>query len=216
MRVDSIDVQAISFDLFGTLVDVDRPSDPAQAVASELHAHDIPVPEDWSRLYRQPHIEVLDGQELSLPAHVTAALASGSSLDQDAIREAVETAVFDAFEGGVRTRPGAAQAVERCADEVPVGLLSNCSVPGLAEQTLADSDVDEAAFDAVVTSVGCGWRKPDSRAFEAVACDLGVDISGLLHIGDDPATDGGADAAGATSLLVEDDTLAAVAEGKKW
>jgi HAD superfamily hydrolase (TIGR01549 family) len=90
------------------------------------------------------------------------------------------------------------------ADRGPVGLLSNCSVPGLVDRTLGRSELDASQFDAVVTSVGCGWRKPDRRAFEAVASQLSVPIRNITHVGDNSETDGGAVSAGAAVVLVDD------------
>jgi FMN phosphatase YigB (HAD superfamily) len=204
-------VDAVSFDLFGTLVTVDEPDDPAEAVADALEARDVPVPDDWPTAYAQSHVDVPDGAELPLTDHVAGALASRSdSLRGEEIRRHVENAVCDAFEPRVQTRADAPAVVETLADRLAVGVLSNCSVPGLAERALDESGVDETALDAVVTSVGCGWRKPDPRAFEAVATELGVGVEQLVHVGDDPRTDGRATAAGAQSLLVEETPLAAM------
>lgn len=199
---------AVSFDLFGTLVSVERPADPAAEIATELEARGVPVPDDWDAAYVESHVDVPAGAELPLPEHVAAALSSrDESLGRDAIRGDAERAVLAAFEAPLETRPGAARTVDALADRVPVGILSNCSVPGLAERVVAESAVDESAVDAVVTSVGCGWRKPDRRAFEAVAKRLGVEPEALLHVGDDPDADGGAEAAGATSLVVGTEPL---------
>jgi FMN phosphatase YigB (HAD superfamily) len=196
---------AVSFDLFGTLVDVDRPADPAAAVAAELDARDVPVPDDWARAYGQRHVDAPDGAEVPLPAHVNAALASrGVRARSNAVRRAVVAA----FDPDVETRPGAAEAVAAAAERGPVGILSNCSVPELAGKTLIRADIDRDAFDIVVTSVGCGWRKPDPRAFEAVAGHLEVPVSALTHVGDDPDTDGGATDAGARAVLLSDVPLA--------
>jgi HAD superfamily hydrolase (TIGR01509 family) len=195
----------VSFDLFGTLVTVERPSSPADAIAAELEARDVPVPHDWHAAYAEPHESLPEGAELSLPAHVAAAVESRTDAPlSGADRRAVEDAVAAAFDTEVRTRPGAADAVDALADRGPVGVLSNCSVPSLVERTLATADVDESAFDAVVTSVGCGWRKPDPRAFETVASELGVAVDRLVHVGDDPGADGGAADAGARSILIDD------------
>ena len=198
---------ATSFDLFGTLVAVERPDDhgPARAVAAALADRGVRVPAEWDRRYAEPHVETEPGAELSLVAHVVAALESG---DVTASAETVRTSLLDAFDAPVRTRPGARAAVESAADRGPVGVLSNCSVPGLAERTLARSDLDADAFDAVVTSVDCGYRKPDTRAFDAVADALDVPLSELVHAGDDARTDGGADDAGATAVLLGDVSLA--------
>jgi len=200
---------AVSFDLFGTLVTVDRPDDPATAVAAELRERGVTVPEDWGRAYRERHVDAPAGAEVPLPAHVAAALASrGVTVSNNAVRRAVVAA----FDPVVETRPGAVAAVKAAAERGPVGVLSNCSVPELVTRSLVRSDVDRAAFDAVVTSAGCGWRKPDRRAFEAVADALSVPLADLVHVGDDPATDGGADDVGATACLLSDVPLAAVPE----
>ena len=87
-----------------------------------------------------------------------------------------------------------------------VGVCSNCSVPELVGRTLVRADL-RGRFDTVVTSVGCGWRKPDRRAFEAVAAGLGVEADALVHVGDDPETDGGIEAAGGRFVDVADAPL---------
>jgi len=179
---------AVSFDLFGTLVSVTRPADPAAAVARELRERGVPVPTDWTEVYGTQHVDAQSGAEVPLPAHVDAALASrGVDADSGTVRRAVVTA----FDPAVTTREGAAVAVAAAADRGPVGLLSNCSVPGLAGRALDHADLPRDAFDAVVTSAACGWRKPDVRAFGAVADALGVDRGDLVHVGDDGDTDGG-------------------------
>jgi FMN phosphatase YigB (HAD superfamily) len=187
-------VVAVSFDLFGTLVDVDRPSDPAAAVARELTARGVPVPADWASAYRERHVDAPPGAEVPLPAHVAAALASRGI---DAPGNAARRAVVAAFDPAVERRPGARAAIEGVRERGlgPVGLLSNCAVPELVARTLLRAGLRDA-FDATVASVGCGWRKPDRRAFAAVARGLDVPLAELVHVGDDPRTDGGAVDAG--------------------
>jgi len=78
-------------------------------------------------------------------------------------------------------------------------------------RTLVRSELDRASFDAIVTSVGCGWRKPHPKAFETVAGELGVEPETLIHVGDDPATDGGVEDVGGTFRDVNDTDLDALA-----
>ncbi|MFC6787189.1 HAD family hydrolase [Halobaculum halobium] len=190
-------VAAVSFDLFGTLVSVERPADPAAGVAAELRDCGVSVPDDWADAYAEVHLEYAEGVERPLHHHVSAALASRSSEHEPrAFVDDAAAAVRAAFDRPVETRPGAAEAVATLAAEYPVGVYSNCSVSGLLGRTLARSALDPDAFDAVVASVDRGWRKPDARAFEAVADDLGVPVDRLLHVGDDAETDGGVTAAG--------------------
>lgn len=85
----------VSFDLFGTLVAVERPADPGAAVARELRS---------------------------------------------------------AFEGDIETRDGVRQAVTVASRGGPVGVLSNCSVPGVVERSLKRSDIPLGRLDAVVSS----------------------------------------------------------------
>ncbi|MEF8978831.1 MAG: HAD family hydrolase [Haloarculaceae archaeon] len=197
---------AVSFDLFDTLVTADRPDEPWAAVADALDARGVTVPRDWEEAYRSSHHPVDRGAELSLVAHTRAAL---DSRGVDADSETVQEATLAAFDGPVEVRMGAEGALRAAADAGPVGVLSNCSLPGLVERTIARATLP-VSFDAVVTSVGCGWRKPHDRAFEAAADRLGVTPSGLVHVGDDPRADGGGRTAGVTVVLTDEVPLSDV------
>ena len=197
----------VSFDCFGTLVAVDRPTNPARAVARELEARGVSVPDDWETLYAEPQVDAPANAEVPLPAHVGRALAARDvSWEENAVRRAV----IAAFDPAVETRPGAVDAVEAARQHGPVAICSNCSVPGLVSKTLLRSAIDRDAFDAIVTSTGCGWRKPAPAIFEATAEALGVDASDLVHVGDDPETDGGVRAVGGSAILLADVPLSAV------
>ena len=197
---------AISFDLFGTLVEVTRPLDPAAAVADELRERGVAVPPDFGDAYREMHVDAPDGAEVPLPAHVSAALASRGV---DAPNNAARRAVVAAFDPEVDRRSGALDAIAAAREHGPVGVCSNCSVPELARRTLIRADLRDA-FDCVVTSVACGWRKPDARAFETVARRLGVPVAGLVNVGDDPATDGGIVDTGGRFVDIDDTPLSAL------
>lgn len=197
----------VSFDLFGTLVTVERPANPGRAVERELRAAGIPVPDDWPDAFRESHHPVESGRESPLPTHVVAALKSRGI---DASPFDVTRAVRQAFEPDVATRPGAEAAVDRARRYGPVAVCSNCAIPGLATRTLRDSKLDLTAFEAVVSSVDVGYLKPDRRAFEAVAGELGCNLESLVHVGDDPETDGGIEKYGGTAVLLTDHELAEI------
>jgi len=201
---------AVSFDLFGTLVDADLPDDPASAIAEELRARDVAVPDDWAAAYHETHVDAPEGAAVPLMAHVSAALTSRGV---EAPGNAARRAVVAAFDPAVETREGAVAAVEAASERGPVAVLSNCAVPQLARKTLLRSELDREEFDAVVTGVACGWEKPHPRAFETCADRLGVSVADLAHVGDDPATDGGIEDCGGEAVLLGDVSLA---ESPAW
>jgi FMN phosphatase YigB (HAD superfamily) len=203
---------ALSFDLFGTLVTADRPEEPWEAVADALAARSVRVPDDWEDAYRSAHRDYDRGREAPLDEHVRLALASRGV---EIAAETATEAVLDAFDSPVTVREGAVEALDAAAQRGPVAVCSNCSVPGLVKRTLARADIEarsDHSFDAVVTSVDCGWRKPHQRIFEVTADALDAELSDLVHVGDDARTDGGAGRVGAQSILLEDHSLPAIAE----
>jgi len=197
---------AVTFDLFGTLVDVDYPSDPAETVARELESRGVAVPDDWHVAYGEVHVDAPAGAEVPLPVHVDRALASrGVETTGNVARHAV----IAAFDPDVTRREGAREAVLAAGKRGPVGLLSNCAVPELVSRTLIRAGL-RGEFDAVVTSVGCGWRKPHPKAFEAIADALDVEPSTLIHVGDDPTADGGVVDVGGRFVDVTETPLSAL------
>lgn len=191
-------VVTISVDCFGTLVEANRLDNAAGAVGAALESRGVAVPGNWEALYWGRHVEVEQGAELPLPQHVSAALAQ---CDIEADRVTVRNAIEDAFEPDVTTRPGAAEFLAEAARHGPVAVLSNCAIPGLAKRSLAKADIDESLFAGIVESAECGYRKPDRRAFAAVADVLDVQVADLVHVGDDPAEDGGIESHGGTAIV---------------
>lgn len=197
-------IVAVSFDLFGTLVSVDRPASPADAVAAELERRGVEIPAAFPADYCEVQIDAPEGAEVPLPAHVAAALRSRGVTPSNNI---VRRAVVAAFDPNVETRPGAVEAVTAAAKHSRVGVLSNCSVPELVPRTLLRSDIDRSTLDVILSSAGCGWRKPDPRAFEAFASKIGVDVEQVIHIGDDPGADGGIEAVGGTAIVLDEHSI---------
>lgn len=207
---------AISFDLFGTLVTVDRPTEPGRAIARALAARGVSVPDTWHDAFRQSDASHDPWRERSLTAHVADTLAvTGASIDPGICASAVQEAV----DVPVRTREGAHRVVTAAARRGPVGILSNCSVDGLVERVIERADLPLTASTATVSSVDLGWRKPHPLPFRVMADRLGVAPSALVHVGDDPHADRGIAAVGGTALLVSEHSLQSIArrlEEREW
>jgi FMN phosphatase YigB (HAD superfamily) len=188
----------VTFGLFGTLATATRPADPTVAVARELRERGVRVPNGFREAYGERQVPAPEHAEVPLPAHVAAALrACGVEPrgDPDGGGNAVRRAVVAAFDPEVTVRPGAHEAAAAASGHGPVAVLANCEVPEFARRTLLRAGLADA-FDTVVTSAGCGWRKPHPEAFGTVARRLDVTPDALVYVGADPATDGGVEAVG--------------------
>lgn len=86
-----------------------------------------------------------------------------------------------------------------------IGLICNTGrSPGVTLRQLLDRFGVLSYFDATIFSDEVGWRKPDRRIFAAAAEKLRMDISNIVHIGDDPERDvWGAKQAGMRAILLE-------------
>ena len=98
---------------------------------------------------------------------------------------------FDAIE----LYPEVQASLHRIKQRYPIGLVTNgnthpdrCGLPN--------------TFDAQVMGPEHGFEKPDPRAFTALADQLGVDTRHLVHVGDGHDDIEGANAVGATSVLI--------------
>ncbi len=182
-------VVVLSVDLFGTLVSAASRRSPGEAVAYALRARGHEVPPSFLSAYRSHQFDVHPTVEVPLQQHTRAALRS---VGIDASLQSVHAALLDAFDTPVSPTPVANPLLEILAGtDTPSAVLSNCSLTGLASQTIARAGVDPAGFDAIVSSVDIGVRKPDARCFRAVAAQLGADVADVIHVGDSPRTDGG-------------------------
>ena len=80
-----------------------------------------------------------------------------------------------------RPRPEMVEAVRRCADRLPTGLVTNNFTLGESRQELQEI---LALFHVVIESFKVGLRKPDPRIYE-LACDaLGVVPEGTVFLDD--------------------------------
>ncbi len=196
-------IRALSFDLFDTLVDLELSGAPLQETLAALHAA------------LAPHTD------LDLDGFAAAARAADRELRDDRYARGLEISSEERFAhildrigvaapGLVETLTGIhmgvlrgrvtvpehhAGVLRRLRQRAPAGLCSNFTHAPTARRIL-----DEAALaphlDPVVISVDVGLRKPRPEIFQALLEGLGSPPQATLHVGDSLQ----ADVAGAAAL----------------
>jgi len=131
-----------------------------------------------------------------------AALARERGRDPDRARVVARAYTDERDPTDVRPLPGARAAV---AHDGPVGLVTN-GPPDVQRPKLRALDLVDA-FDAVVYAGHDVPAKPAVGPFERALSDLGVEPAETAHVGNSLRTDvAGANAAGVTSVWVDDDS----------
>ena len=174
---------------------------PLQDLQRGYEETDSPLDEAWRRDENPTLIQQIElilasavGSKVPLPqdsqalrkleeAYVDPILISPPKLKED---------VLPALEG-VRSRVGR------------VGLISNTGrSPGASLRQLLAKYGILRFFDATIFSDEVGSRKPNRRIFEAAAHELRIDLSKIVHVGDNPEADvWGAKQVGMRALLLE-------------
>jgi putative hydrolase of the HAD superfamily len=188
------DLDAVTIDAYGTLVELVDPVPALQAALAERG-----VERDAEQVRAAFRAEVAYYRPRSVEGRDAESLAA---LRRDCagvfLREAsaeLDPAEFTgAFVGSLVFRPiaGALAAVERLASQgLALAVVSNWDV-GLHEKLGALA----SRFACVVTSAEAGAAKPDPAVFLAALARLGVEPARALHIGDEQGDEDGAHAAG--------------------
>jgi putative hydrolase of the HAD superfamily len=81
--------------------------------------------------------------------------------------------------------------------DVPYGMPRKFVEADLAEAGLSEH------LDVVLSSVDVGFRKPDPRGFSQLAQSLGVKVSEMLYVGNEPKDIRGAIGAGMTAVFID-------------
>ncbi|WP_408957491.1 HAD family hydrolase [Natrinema sp. 74] len=125
--------------------------------------------------------------------------------DSDADPADVTTAYRERIADDLEALPGVEAMLADLRRRYRVGLLTNG--PVRAQRDKLETLGWEGAFDAVVVTGELEAGKPDPRAFEAIAEELGVDPTETVYVGDEVEADvRGATEAGmaAIQVLLED------------
>ena len=187
-------IRAIAFDLFDTLVWIDkapapnqRPSFLVKTLAAEGFAVDAATFPDLYRQTMARHIEATrdHGRETHNRFWLADALsAAGIPITPEDPRIArVVEAHFALFENRIHPVPGVREMLAQLAKRYRLGLLSNFT-HGPAARRVLDKFGLSPFFEVIVISGEIGFRKPHPSAFAPLVEKLGCDCAEIAFVGD--------------------------------
>jgi putative hydrolase of the HAD superfamily len=192
--VNPAELDAVTLDAYGTLVELDRP---VERLRDALAAHGVQRPGD----------EVAAAFRREVAYYAEHKTEGGDAASLADLRERCARVFTQALrlDGLDFTDPFVAALVFRPLPGVP-GALERLRARGLALAVVSNWDVGlhehlrtlelGRYFATVVTSAEVGAAKPDPAVFRVALDRLGISPSRTLHVGDDGADEAGASAAG--------------------
>lgn len=212
-------VRAVTFDLWQTLMldSKDQAHKRGSLRAERMHqilaraSRDVPretvdqvlqgIWQEWQTAYWDRNVDPgFDAQIVWLRERLDVAPD-----EHDLIGELRHAYIDPIFAVPPTLEPDAIPALTRLqARGVPLGLICNTSVtPGFALRRLLAGWGLQHLLPVQLYSDELHLRKPEAGVFHEAARQLGVDVAGLLHVGDSAEADvQGATGAGASALLV--------------
>jgi phosphoglycolate phosphatase len=194
-RSTRFDVDAIAFDLDGTLVD---------SIGDLAHALNATLAGDGCAPLATATIRDLVGKGIPHLARRAYALARGEAPGDDEL-EAIVARYFAHYEATLGERsapyPGVVEGLERLrAAAMPLAIVTNKATrfvqPHLERASFGDW------FDAIVGGDDAPAKKPDPAPLALAAARLGVDVRRMLMVGDSANDVACARAAGAPVVAV--------------
>lgn len=193
-----IRVKALGFDLFNTLITVDRSSLPEahERLHASLAADGIHLDrEAFLKDYRTQAVRFFEearrtGVETHNRFWIREALRShGWDLDPEdrRIARAVDC-YFSAFIDSFQVIPGALDMLRTVGNVYRIGLLSNFT-HGPAARTLIEKAGFAPLFRAILISGEMGYRKPHPLVFHELSRKLGSESEETCFLGDDLEAD---------------------------
>ncbi|MGW3352299.1 HAD family hydrolase [Nonomuraea rubra] len=204
----------ILFDFFGTLVEysasrTEQGYDSTYALVRRFGAS-LPYEEflgTWSRVSAAfDRLSDRDDREFSMAQAGTAFLREVLAREPgpDEV-EAFVTAYVGEWNAGVHYLPGLAGLVEELSADYRLAVVTNTHLATLVPGHLAAMGLLEA-FDAVVTSVEVGWRKPHPEIYATALDVLGTTAGSAVFVGDTYGPDfAGPERCGMTAYLIDPD-----------
>lgn len=183
--------------LFGTENGAERQHARNEALCSELAAEGYAFDEvalDVSRTASLEHFRHhwLEKQRTPGAVELVEVMLDqlGATLPDEAVGRIAEVFARGVIDHPPGLLPGAAEAVHRLADEVPLAIISDTAFsPGSVLRELMEEVGILHRFTGFVFSDETGVAKPDPIAFERALGQLGAEPQYAVHIGDIERTD---------------------------
>ncbi len=203
----------VLFDFFGTLVDYSSALDGASAAgdcAALIRSYGGGIDErgfiaGWDAAYRVFESRASsDHREFSMDQLSRSYLSD--VLDRDPTpgeARTLATTYTRQWNDGVRYRPDTPAILGELAGHFRLAVVSNTHEAELVPAHIASMDVG-GYFDAVLTSVEFGWRKPHPAIYTEALGRLGIDAARAVFVGDTYDADfAGPEAAGIRAYLID-------------
>jgi putative hydrolase of the HAD superfamily len=208
-------IRAIGFDLGDTLLCYrDTPMswvamypDALTAVAKSCNARPTAAQITRAREILTQHNTRVMPRTREIPAvTIFGSILEAWELDSDKHSDAAIEAYFSFFQQRLCAYPETLQVLGYLrANGIPTGILTD--VPYGMPREFVQRDIAGAGivdlFDALLTSVEVGVRKPDPAGYYELAKQLGVEPGQMLYVGNEPKDVIGARQAGALSAFLD-------------
>ncbi|WP_276279520.1 HAD family hydrolase [Halorussus caseinilyticus] len=197
---DDADIDAVLFDLDGTLVEYERPPGELLDLAFESAGEDsfFDVGEYFDRFgdHLAPGVSIAEGR-----ANCFAEIAADRGHAPERGRAVADAFAAERDHSRVECLPGARETLDELADDHALGVVTN-GPPEMQTTKLEAAGLADC-FETVVFAGHDAAAKPDPEPFEVALADLGATADRAVHVGNSLSSDvAGAHAAGVGSVWV--------------
>lgn len=213
-KVVAVQVEAVLFDLFDTLVLIEGGETFYEPALKKLHESltqsEINVEYD---IFRQTYFEVRDklydesAQAMEEPHFNVRIAQTLEKLGHEKVKHEIvsEATMSFANEFGryVRLDPDTLPMLSELKGNYKLGIVSNFAIPEWVQSLLNKLSLSDF-FDTIIISGAVNKRKPSQEIFQRALNAISVDASRTVFVGDTPSMDvKGAKNAGLRAVLIE-------------